>query len=36
LKFSPCFKDRPAKDKQFIGENYGVFKKELSYLKDVV
>jgi hypothetical protein len=35
LKYSPDFKDRPAKDKQFIGENYGVFKKELSFLKEV-
>jgi len=33
LKFNPDFKDRPAKDKQFIGENYGMFKKELSYLE---
>ena len=33
LKFSPDFKDRPAKDKQFIGENYGMFKKELNYLE---
>ena len=36
LKYSPDFKDRPNKDKQFIGENYGVFKKELSYLKKAV
>jgi len=36
LKYSPCFKDRPAKDKQFIGENYGVFKKELSFIKEAI
>jgi hypothetical protein len=36
LKYSPDFKDRPIKDKQFIGENYGVFKKELSLIKEAV
>lgn len=32
LKHHPDFKNLSNKDKQFIGENFGVFKKELSYL----
>ena len=33
LKYHPDFKNLPSKDKQFIGENYGMFKKELSELQ---
>lgn len=35
LKYHPDFKNLPSKDKQFIGENFGIFRKELSYIENI-
>ena len=35
LKHHPDFKELPSVDKQFIGENFGIFRKELSYIENI-
>jgi len=35
LKYHPDFKDLPSVDKQLIGENFGIFRKELSYIENI-